>query len=78
MKIPVRTRDRLRAAAAAEHTTQAALIARLLAEHEAAVFWEAMAAIDPEEYAAATLADGIAGGKDYVLEDAMLDAAESD
>jgi putative heme iron utilization protein len=78
VKLPTATRDRLRAAAEAEHTTQAALIDKMLAEREEAAFWAAMAAIDPDEYRASLVADGDTVDDDYSLEDALAAEADSE
>jgi hypothetical protein len=74
VKLPATTRDRLRAAADAEHLTQAAFIDKLLAEHEKAAFWAAMSAIDPDEYRSSLVDDDVDAVVDHSLEDAMIDS----
>jgi hypothetical protein len=73
IKVPVATRDRLRAVARKESLSQAALIDKMLADREDAEFWAGMEAVTPEEYHASLREDGISLDEDYSIEDGLID-----
>ncbi|MDR0594600.1 MAG: hypothetical protein LBG60_15400 [Bifidobacteriaceae bacterium] len=76
--VRVPTRDRVTAAARAEHKTVDAFLARLLDAYEEQVFWAAMAATSAEDYQAAAREDGIwPGDYDYSPEAAVIRRDES-
>ncbi|MBO0607691.1 hypothetical protein [Myceligenerans salitolerans] len=78
--VSTNTRDRLRATRFGTRRPKSmedALVA-LLDEHERAELRAAFEEIDPDEYQAAQVEDGLVPGvTDYGVEDAILDAQES-
>jgi arginase family enzyme len=75
IKVPVATRDRLRAAARSEGLSQAALIDTMLADREDHEFWAGIESVSAEEYQESLREDGIALDEDYAIEDGLIDDA---
>lgn len=68
------TRDRIKAAAAAESQTIDAFLRTLLDEREEAQFWASFEDLTPADYAAATQADGDELDEGFSIEDQTLGA----
>lgn len=71
IKVTRDTHQRFSALARARHMSQPALLAELVEQAEEAEFWDAIDAIDPDEYEAATRAEGLPAD-DYSFEERLI------